>query len=105
MEPPSAAQTLPVVIPMEQMDRRLNWRSSSCLCPDALITSPTPMVSSNDARRGFSSLSRPISVAQFVEPIDRVMCKSNENSTSSQVWTKVDEQSSIIKQKAPKRRD
>jgi hypothetical protein len=88
---------------MEQMDKRLNWRSSSCLCPDALITSPTPMVSSNDARRGFSSLSRPISVAPFVEPIDReVICKSNDTATASRVWNKlVHEQSSTTKQEAP----
>lgn len=55
MEPPNAAQTLPVVIPMAQRLSKLKLRSSSCLCPEAFNTSVTPAASSTSTDTGFSA--------------------------------------------------
>lgn len=54
IEPPNAAQTLPVVIPMAQRLSKLKLRSSSCLCPEAFNTSVTPAASSTSTDAGFS---------------------------------------------------
>lgn len=54
MEPPNAAQTLPVVIPIAQRLSKLKLRSSSCLCPEAFNTSVTPAASSTSTDTGFS---------------------------------------------------